>query len=324
MANATYWGRYYKLVIQPPGGEEMVFETKQGKPSMDIKFDVTYARGQLAREGTVSILGLGYDHIHAFLELAAMARGKAMSKLAKLSLEVGYFSAANTVEVLNGFVWYGSVTSPPNMWLTLKVSEYNPIGNKLVDITDDKEMKAAEYLNYVCEQFTSAEGVDFDWMDYTEERLVETGDTMVKGISFPKKVSLHDCLQKLTKELSPKLQFIFRTYSGESARNYRIIEIHDKDADKVVDDTIDVDAEHGLLSVTGIDAVSGCVTTFIDSRGADDLCHLRLRSDLNPQANGTYYITKKSYKGHFMGPEWYMQYYCSARDNGDEDEEDEE
>ena len=317
---SKYWGRYYKLTIRPPGGDTEVFETKQGYPAMDIKFDVTYARGQLAREGTVSILGLGYEKIHRFLSLAAMARGRAMAELATLSLEVGYFSSTGTVEVLNGFVWYGSVTSPPNMWLTLKVAEYNPLGGKTAQIVCDKETPLAEFLDYVCDQFNEAEdgedspgGINFSWADMTEDYVVSSGEIMVT-CQFNETISLNDCIRRLSKELSDKVQFTLRTHIGESADGTRIIEVLDIPANKVMDGTVQVDSDHGLLSVSGIDCVSGCVTTFIDGRGADELCHLVLRSELNPQADGRYYIYKKQYVGHYLGQEWYTKYYCSGKE----------
>lgn len=324
---ATYWGRYYKLVIKPPGGKEEVFETHDGKPAMDIKFDVTYARGQLAREGTVSILGLGFDKIHKFLSLAAMARGRAMSALAKLSLQVGYFSTGEHVEVLNGYVWYGSVTSPPEMWLTLKVSEYNPLGARTALIECKKETPLAEFLWYVCDQYSEAEedeesgeSVAFTWYDMTEDRIVESGDIMVT-CQFTEELPLKDCLRKLSKELCKDVQFTLRTHIGESANNGRLIEVLDVPAAKVCPGEVNVDPDHGLLSVSGIDCVSGCVTTFISGRDDDELCHLVLTSELNPQANGRYYIYKKQYVGHYLGPEWYIKYFCSGKE-GEEPEDD--
>lgn len=323
---ATYWGRYYRLTIRPPGGDTETFETRGGGPAMDIKFDVTYARGQLAREGTVSILGLGYEKIHRFLSLAAMARGAAMSELAQLSLEVGYSSAAGTIEVLNGFVWYGSVTSPPNMWLTLKVAEYNPLGGITAQVVCDKETPLADFLDYVCDQYNEAENseggsgsVHFDWVDWTEDYLVESNEIMVT-CQFNETLSLSDCLRKLSKELSDQVQFTLRTHIGESSGGMRIIEVLDKAENKVMDGSVSVDPDHGLLSVSGIDCVSGCVTTFIDGRGDDELCHLVLSSDLNPQADGRYYIYKKQYVGHYLGQEWYTKYYCSGKEGvGDND-----
>ena len=323
MASSAYWWRYYKLTIIPPSGNKMTFETGNGKASMDIKFDVTYARGQVAREGTVSILGLGYDTIHDILELAALPRGGAMSKMSKLTLEAGYYSVAGAVEVLNGFIWYGTVTSPPEMWLNLKVSEVNLLSGKAIPITQDKEVPIAEFLYEVCTQFSEAEKVEFAYYDNTAGQTFEDSDEMVKFDSHGA-ITLHDLIQKLNKQLSHNYQFTLRTFASDETR---IIEVFDKENYLVTDGDVVVDKDHGLLSVTGIDCISGCVTTFIDGRMDDELCHLQLTSELNPHANGRYYIMRKQYVGHYLGPEWYVRYYCSAKEGQedmDEQDEDEE
>ncbi|MBO6031935.1 MAG: hypothetical protein J6Q22_10880 [Prevotella sp.] len=323
-----YFGRYYKLTIRPPGGKTMVFETTKGNPAMDIKFNVTYARGQLAREGTVSICGLTLDTIHKILSLSAMARDKAMSQLATLTLQAGYFSSAGTVEVLNGFMWYASVTAPPDLWVTIKVSEYNPLGGVAAQITCEKNTPLADFLNHVCIQYEEAEEdaleeaggggeITYNWWDGTEDYLVESGDINLT-CQFSEEMTLQDCIRRLSKELSNDVQFTLRTFASETAEGTRMIEVLDKEAHKATNGEVQVDEEHGLLSVTGIDCISGCITTFIDGAGDDNLCHLTLKSWLNPQANGRYYITKKEYVGHYMGPEWYVRYYCSGKE-GDEE-----
>lgn len=323
MASATYWWRYYKLTIRPPDGKEMTFETGAGKASMDIKFDVSYARGQVAREGSVSILGLGFDTIHQILELSALARGEAMAKMATLTLEAGYYSTAGAVEILNGFIWYGTVTSPPEMWLTLKVSEVNLLAGKAISINQNEEVPIYEFMNSLCVWYHEAEGVGFSIYDNTEGQTFEDSEEMVKFVSVDK-ITLHDIIQKLNKQLSHDYQFTLRTFASDKTR---VIEVFDKASDKVTDGDVIVDKNHGLLSVTGIDCVSGCITTFIDGRFDDELSHLKLTSELNPQANGRYYIMRKQYVGHYLGTEWYTRYYCSAREgekNKNEEEEDEE
>lgn len=317
MAAARYWGRYYKLSIRlPDNGGNLVFETKEDRPSMDIKFDVTYARGQTARKGTVSILGLGFDHIHQLLALSALSQSEALAKMARLTLEVGYFSQSDKVEVLNGYIYYGTVTAPPQMWLTLNVSEYNELGGQAIKISI-KDVPIKEFLLSLCKSFSEAEGVDFTYMDYTEDKIVDEGDEKVSYQS-PSLSTIQDCLQAITTQLSHNVQFIMRTFSNEKDR---VIEVHDKDDTKTIDDTVNVDSEHGLLSVSGISNVNSYVTTFIDARATDDLCKLKLSSELNPQANGTYVISKKQYIGHFMGPEWYIRYTCTGKwhesDKGD-------
>lgn len=306
-----YFGRKYRLSITPPGGgKAMEFVVEDGKPAMDIKFDVTYAVGQTAREGSVSILGLGFKTMHEILKLSAETRGKAMSKLCHLKLEAGYFTSAGMVEILNGFVWYATVSSPPQMWLTMKVSEYNPLGGRAVSLDSKEGMTLKALCEYVAGQFSKAEGKSIKVVDKTHDKLLDKEKN--KKINFGKDTTLKDAVAKLNSDASEKVCFVLRTTKED--KGIRAIEAHDKGGAQAYNKTVEVDKDNGLLSVTGIDAVNGCITTFLDGRKQDELCYLKLTSRLNQMANGKYIIIKKQYVGHFMGQEWYVRYFCSARE----------
>lgn len=315
MAGSKFFGRRYRLIIKPPGGKEMTFEVEDGKPAMDIKFDVTYARGQTAREGTVSILGLGHSTIHEFISLAARDRGKALSQRAQLRLQVGYFSNSSMVEILDGFIWYATVTSPPQMWLNLKVSEYDPMGDMEIKLQSNFTNRTLpQILEALCADIGDEDygmGIPYKWEDKTEDEIIESDEEKVT-LNVDEKMSLGDIMTLLNSKFANKASFILNTTNSDGCR--RIICL-DKAQEKATRGEIQVDKDHGLLSVTGIDAVSGCITTFIDGSCTDELSHLNLRSELNQQANGRYFIIKKQFVGHFMGQEWYTRYFCSARED---------
>lgn len=316
MASSKYFGRAYRITLtKGNGGSSTVFQTEDGKPAMDIKFDVTYALGQTARFGSISILGLKYETISEFIKLATMERGAALSERMRVRLEVGYFSGGGkTVEVLNGFVYYATVASPPQMWLNLKISEYDPDGAKAIKVANvTSNVPMREFLTQVTDAISSpddGEGIECTWEDMTEDGVVDSDDE-IKTIELNEKESLGGIINKLN-SCYDKAQFIIRNRREE---DILVIEAHDKDAKKRTKGTVQVDANNGLLSVTGLDPVGGCVTTFIDGGATDELCRLNLTSKLNPQANGTYLIIKKQYVGHFMGQEWYTRYFCSARED---------
>lgn len=313
MAESKFFGRVYRLSIKPANGKVMTFEVENGKPAMDIKFDVTYARGQTAREGTVSILGLSHKTIHEFISLSAMCRGKALSELVHLRLDAGYFSGGGQlVNILDGFIWYATVTSPPQMWLNLKVSEFNPQGGKMIDMPrENTKIPMRRILTNITDSLSAGEGVEFDWEDKTEDQIISKDDEL-KSIDFGDKNTLSGVISKLNSSLSDKVKFILRTSNSDDTR---IIEVHDNNDEKCAKGIVKVDKDNGLLSVTGIDAVNGCITTFLQGGNDDELCHLELDSLLNQEANGRYYIFKKQYVGHFMGQEWYTRYFCSARED---------
>lgn len=309
---SKYFGRVYRLTLTEPGCKSKVFEAKEGTTPLDIKFDISYARGQTAREGTVSILGLSYPTIRSFIELAAKERGAAMNKLARVRLEVGYMSSGSTIEVIDGFAWYATVTSPPQMWLNLKVAEYNPLGAPATKLTDITPTTVKKTMESVLAKFNKVEEETFKLVDRTEDQLVDKEDkegTRLEIDFGADKITLREVIEKFN-IASPSMYFIIRKNRNSGVRN---VEALDKAPDKATPGNIYVDKDNGLLSVTGIDAVNGCITTFIDGNFDDYLSHLVLKSELNPQANGTYYIIKKQYVGHFQGQEWYIRYFCSDR-----------
>lgn len=312
-----YFGRYYKLVLEPPEGNSLVFETKESEPAMDIKFDVTYARGQTAREGTISILGLSMDTMHTFLELSGMTRGKAMSELVHIRLDAGYFTKAGYVNILDGFAWHATISSPPNMWLEIKVSEYNPMGGRGIMIKQIGPVALPSAVQSFVDNFsgTKGEGKTFIVEDNTEDGIFQKS---TKKITIPGGTyTLGDAIRHLNKTVDDNIQFILKTSNDDAG--VRTILAIDKQDKKSTQGEVYVDGENGLLSVTGIDAINGCITTFLDGTWDDAMSHLNLTSNLNPQANGRYYIVKKQYVGHYMGQEWYSRYFCSAREGDDED-----
>lgn len=306
---SKFFGRKYILTLDLPDVGEYIFETIPGEPAMDIKFDVSYARGQTAREGTVSILGLGVDLINKFIALSAELRGKAMAERIRVKLEAGYFTSAGTVEIFDGFAWYASVTAPPQRWLTINVSEYDPSSGKSFTVGEIKNTNLKVLIEEILKKVSDAEGCEYELLDKTEEQILSK--ETAKEITFKDKVNLGEVIQRLNREVSDKVQFILRT-SGQSD-GVRSVEALDKSTEKVVDEDVEIDGNNGLLSVTGISAIQGCITTFIDGTIPDELCRLHLTSELNPQASGTYLILRKQYVGHFMGNEWYVRYFCSDK-----------
>lgn len=309
MADAKYFGRKYILTLsEPGGGNKITFQTEAGQAAMDIKFDVKYARGQTAREGTISILGLSRDTMTKYLMLAGMTRGKAMSQLLRVSLKAGYFSSAGMVDILNGFVWYCTVTSPPNMWLQMKVSEYNPMGARAISLGNPTGKTIREFIESILSQYEEVEGVHFVVDDKTEDQILDMDKTWDKP--FPSAATLADAISQINAQLSDKVQFTLNSHSDDE----RTLVAYDKQTEKAAIGEVTINGDNGLLSVTGIDAVNGCITTFLDGTITDELSHLNLESKLNPQANGRYYICKKQFVGHFLGQEWYSRYFCTARE----------
>lgn len=305
-AEELYFGRKYKLTIG-----DRVFETEEGRPAMDIKFNVKYARGQTAKEGTISVLGLSWKTIEKILALSSLARGDAMAKKLRIKLEAGYFTGAGMVEIMDGFVYYATVTSPPEMWLNMLVNEYDPNGGKYVKLSDLKNPQPIRTtVEMVLKSFEMAEGVKFKLLDKTQAGFMDDQTpikTSFKGESW----GLKDALTHLSEKFSDKVLFIMRTYHSENGERH--IEAHSKNQEGSIGPLVTVDANNGLLSVSGITAVNATVTTFLDGRWDDQLSYMQLKSKLNPQSNGRYIIVEKEHTGHFNGKEWYTKYSCSER-----------
>lgn len=298
-----FFGRAYKLEL-----DGVPYETKEGLPAMDIKFDVTYAIGQTCRFGTVSILGLSHQTMSKYLALSAMPTGKALSEMMTVKLSAGYDSESELTEIINGYAYYATVDAPPNMWLTLKVSEVNPTGGPCVDVAAKQAPTIESYIRGCLEKFSAEEGVaeEFDFVDYTPSQVCSKKKTMQYGLM--KKINLRDFIAKLNDMSDWNVKFILRG---------NLLEAYGIDREETVEKVIDVDGNNGLLAVSGIDAVNGDITTFLSYQD-ERLCYLHLTSQLNPQANGRYIIVRKQHLGHYNGNEWYTKYHCSARAEDEE------
>lgn len=306
-ASAKYFGRYYRLQIIKDG-DILDIQTKPDMPAMDIRFNVSYARGQVAREGTISILGLEYKKIHEIVKLAALTRGEAMAKQVRIKLAAGYFSSAGVVQIFDGLVWNATITAPPQMWLNMQVCEYNPMGNRTVQLASQGPTDIATLCRSILKSYQAVEGIQIFFRDMTEKQIC--GTEIGKPMEFKDALTLRGAIAHLNLNLSDKVLFVLRTDKGHT-----FLEAYDKSTALAAQGTVTVDKDHGLLSVSGIDCVNGTVTTFLDGQvSSDSLCHLQLRSELNQQANGTYYILRKQYVGHYMGNEWYTTYSCTARE----------
>ena len=300
MADTAYFGRYYYLRLSQGDGTLAEYYTESGKPALDIKFNVSFCRNQHCRMGTVSILGLKWETMHTFLELAAQPKGEALSKMLRVELQAGYFTSAGVTEIITGFAHYARISSPPNMWLDLQVAEYNPAGGKTCS-GSVKASTLAAIATQVMGVFSKAEGVDFDFADNTQDKLCS--EKMIGTKTFNYEGTLKEVIESMSKDLDDRVQFILKG---------AVLEAYDKATEKATNGNIEVDKDHGLLSVTGIDAVNGDITTFL-SNTDPNLTFMTLTSQLNPQANGKYQIVKKQYVGHYAGQEWYVKYHCTAR-----------
>lgn len=326
-----YFGRYYHLVIEQDGKdgkkELLNAETLPGKPALDIKFSTSYPRGAglNARQGEISVLGLSFEKMTNITRLAALDKGRALSERIRVKLDAGYFSSAGRSSIFDGIIWNASLTSPPEMWLTMQVSEINPFGPKLLEEEDIKKGKRSPLkeryesivalMNDIALYYGEKEGIDLRFQDMRKDKSIGNG---LKGFHTPTELNsctLKEALTFLSGNLASNWMFLLtRASDGTSGKMARVIEGYAKDDNTQYDSrNIIVDADHGLLSVSGISVLGGEVTTFLN-KSSDAISHLKLTSKLNPHANGRYFILNTTHKGHYEGNEWYTTYNCTARE----------
>ena len=303
MADSAYFGRYYRLRLSQGEGDGKTlaeYVTNPGKPALDIKFDVTFCRDQHCRMGRVSILGLKLETMHSYLQLSAMSKGKALAERLRVELEAGYFTSVGATEIICGYAHYATITSPPQMWLNLEVAEYS-IGSGATIKYDRSGVEGLSTLaRSILGRVSKVEGVKFRFQDCTQNQICENDK---KTYSFHCEGTLQEVIEQMSKGLDDRVKFILKG---------AVLQAYDVPTEKACKGNIDVDKDNGLLSVTGIDAVNGDVTTFLANKDPN-LTFLTLTSEFNPQANGKYQIIKKQFIGHYAGPEWYVRYHCTAR-----------
>ena len=302
-SDQRFYGRYYNLKIGTDDSD--TFSSDETASPLDIKFKVNTAKVQKFREGEISILGLSHKRISKFLKLAALGRGRALKEMMPVSLMAGYGYKESLIQIINGYAHYGSVTPPPNMWLTLKVAEYSPFGGAEIEIpavSASATKSVSEVVNEIIGKINAANGTNFpDLMDYTQGGICSK--IKCKEIEA-KRVTINGAIDFINSNLANDVTF--------TIDNGKFV-AYDK-GDKVAAGPAQViDKNHGLLSVSGVDAVNGCITTFLQDSSPNVMTKIQLKSELNPQANGEYVLLRKEYEGHYAGPEWYTRFYCSAR-----------
>lgn len=303
MADTLFFGRKYELTIGGTGAsgatEATTFVSELGKPAMDIKFDLGYKIGAPISTGHISILGLSKARINSILELAALDPGVARQQHLPIKLVAGYHSAAGTVDIFRGFVVYATVTSPPNMWLNMEVSEVNPRSGIAIDCNVSGEPTVAELIETLIQRANDAGDVSPYQYEFVDQTYGEKCSTNRIANFMGGQTTLQDAVGKLSQQISKFARLMIRGL---------YVEAYDISADDKDNDIINIDGDHGLLSVSGITNKLATVTTFIQNRPTA-LKYFNLVSKLNPHANGIYYIPMIEYKGHFAGPEWYVTYY---------------
>lgn len=299
MADTLFFGRKYELTVG-----ESTWVSELGKPAMDIKFELSHAIGTLYKEGTISILGLRKERMNSILELAALDPGTARQRLLSVKLTAGYHSAAGTVDLFRGFVVYATITSPPNMWLNMKVSEINPRSGTAINCNVSGEPTVTELVETLIQRANAAGDAAPYGYEFVDHTVGQKCSSRRIANFMVGQAPLVDALGKLSEATGKFATFLFR---GLTIEAYDVCP-----EDRPPDDIITIDGDHGLLSVSGISVTNARVTTFIQNRPTS-LTWFNLDSKLNPQANGKYQILREEFKGHFAGREWYMIYEGSAK-----------
>ena len=323
MAEYKYFGRYYHLKISDKYGMTLLdAETYRNAPALDIRFNVNFARGQICRDGTISVLGLQHSTITEILYLAAEARGKAMSEQVRCTLDAGYFSEAGWMNIIDGYIWTATVTSPPTMWLNMSIAEYGVDGGatpqscKVTVCPNISEESVQKVGEKVAEIYSEVEGVKIKFEDKTQDQLCSQKSW--KSLDNIGSKTLKSIVEQMSNSLHDSITFgLKRNSSRGNPDGALVIGAYDKDPAKAWSKRpIIVDKDNGLLSVSGISVTNATVSTFITENAAD-LMYLNLISEINPHANGTYIITKIGHIGHYEGNEWYTQYTCSGKKGAD-------
>lgn len=273
--------------------------------ALDIKFDVTFARGAggAFRQGKVAILGLSDQTISEYLELAALGRGAATARKLRVDLFAGYENGGKKlIRIITGNAYNATITPPPEKWLTLDVFEVDPSGGETYPFTKLNQgtpYKIGDLASELIGNFTAPNGKKYQFSDRTKKKV---GEQKVASFGSGAQYSLSNAIIAIN-QLSKDWVVI--------VNENQLIAI-DASENEAPDEQTVVSADTGLLSVTGIDAKNATITTFLNEEDPL-LSKLVLKSELNKQANGNYLILKKQFKGHYHGNEWYTTYFCSGR-----------
>lgn len=291
--NEKFFGRTYKLTLTMPGGGSKVFIADSKNIGMDIKFSVSFAPSNGCREGEVSILGLSRKSMEDYIATASLTRGDAQKKMLKVKLEAGYEKTGN-VPIIDGYAYYATVSTPPEMWLSMNVSEQNPVCGERYAYPCKEPTPLEEVVKGVLGNFK----IGFEFKG-TEKSILKN------KVTFPGDLmDLRGCMDRLKEMAAWELLQAGQTVYGYDLGKKQKQKTEDFVADKA----------HGLLGVSGVSNVGVTVTTFLYDNNPFNIGHLVLNSEVYKGANGRYIITGKRYHGHFRGQEWYNTLTCTGKE----------
>lgn len=281
MSSSFFYKRTYSLTIT-----DELSGWSRTYTELDIKFQIKRAITQTAFQSTISILGLSVEDINRLTVTATSMFSDAMRMRKKVELSAGY-NGDNTL-IYRGYIVSATVTSPPEMWLTMTAVNYYDVGDELGDHYIVKGTKLVDVIDYFANVM--------DMVPNTSK--FSKGDLKINGFST-------------TGGKSNIIRDLNALYNGwvvyEDLGNLIATDLKYNKMDDQEEEAVELDRNNGLLAISNVTFYGVQVTTFLQDIPLF-ASRFRLTSELMPSANGIYRIKEREFIGHYRGNEWFSKF----------------
>ncbi|MCQ2299908.1 MAG: hypothetical protein MJZ81_07290 [Bacteroidales bacterium] len=275
MSNSTYWSRSMHLKINGGG---ISVDTK----NIDMKFTVVYKNQADFAEINASVTGLKRTNVDAFAECTNQFYDAIVQKKIHVELSAGY--EKDSFLIFDGYVTQAGVSGPPQRTVTFSGMEIKP-GN-LVESKFTVDNKAS-LQNCISE-------IDFESQGWKFQNL--------SHVNLSDKVGAQEFSGNFKSKVR-KLQSLAQW--DLSFDRDGIVRASDRIVDITKSSGMKIDKDGGLLRVDFEQPNKANITTWM--RRLDNIVgkSVDFRSEIYPGATGKYRVLQATYKGDYLGRDWY-------------------
>lgn len=265
------------------------YDFKSSYDCMNMKFKVEHPSSvKDANKATISVCGMTRDVVSQLTMFSSRVLNQ--NKYVHVKLFVGYKDDNDLTQIFAGQVIAAKPTQPPDVWLEMEcVGDFERKHEYICKYTSKSNK-----LKQIYEFGSQWMGLSLDWKVQKEGNQITVPNFSYEGAvsDFPRLMNKrYPCVEAFT-SLDGKKLVCFDSDSPDCGKGAWIIS----------KDTC-------MIGVPEPDATGVKLSVFLSVRAEHGL-KILLKSDVFPQANGTYVIYDVTHRGEIRGSEWVTDLVC--------------
>lgn len=254
---------------------------------MNMKFTVEYpAEVKVANHATISVCGMTKDVVSQLTMFSSRVRNQ--TKYVHVKLYVGYKDDNDLTMIFAGEVINAKPTKPPDVWLEMEcVGDFELKHEYICKYTSESNS-----LKQIYEFGAQWMGVSLDWKVKKEVPTIPHFSYEGSAADFP----------RLMNKAYPSVEAYLSIDSS------KLICFDSDNPDRGGGAWI-ISKDTCMIDVPEPDPTGVKVSVFLSVR-AEKYMKILLKSEVFPQANGTYVIYNITHRGEIRGGEWKTELVC--------------